>query len=135
MFWLFETVSEITLVTVPLAAFEFVMPGLVPGIDVLSSLKQKRCGWPGHLARRRASRFCPAMTKKAVRRALGRHHPSPGRRIAPVGPEQKVAYAWVENHRGGIGKKRREYVAARRCDGLARRGGANARSVIDRGRP
>jgi hypothetical protein len=39
--WLFEIESEITLATVPLAAFEFVMPGLVPGIHVLSSLKQK----------------------------------------------------------------------------------------------
>jgi hypothetical protein len=39
--WLFEIESEITLAAVPLAAFEFVMPGLVPGIHVLSSLKQK----------------------------------------------------------------------------------------------
>src|ERR1700730_4551201 len=42
-----------------------VMPGLVPGIRVfLSSLKKKSRGWPGHLARRRASRFCPAMTQQ-----------------------------------------------------------------------
>src|SRR3979411_316242 len=42
-----------------------VMPGLVPGIHVfLSSLKKKSCGWPGHLARRRASRFCPAMRQQ-----------------------------------------------------------------------
>jgi hypothetical protein len=25
------------------------MPGLVPGIHVLTSLKQERRGWPGHL--------------------------------------------------------------------------------------
>ena len=41
----------------------FVMPGLVPGIHVfLVPAKLKRRGWPGHPARRRASRFCPAMT-------------------------------------------------------------------------
>ena len=39
--------SEITLTPIPLVAFEFVMPGLVPGIPVLSSLRQKRHGWPG----------------------------------------------------------------------------------------
>jgi len=37
------------------------MPGLVPGIHVLAALEQERRGWPGHPARRRASRFCPAM--------------------------------------------------------------------------
>src|SRR4030088_2819950 len=42
-----------------------VMPGLVPGIHVfLSSLKKKSRGWPVHLARRRASSFCPAMTQQ-----------------------------------------------------------------------
>jgi hypothetical protein len=40
------------------------MPGLVPGIHVLAALEKERRGWPGRLARRRASRFCPAMTKK-----------------------------------------------------------------------
>src|SRR6266702_4937530 len=34
-----------------------VMPGLVPGIHGLSMQVQER-GWPGRLARRRASRFC-----------------------------------------------------------------------------
>jgi hypothetical protein len=48
-----------------LAAFEFVMPGLVPGIHVLSSLKQERRGWPGQAR----------PLKKAVRRALSRHTP------------------------------------------------------------
>src|SRR6266849_8326743 len=38
------------------------MPGLVPGIHVFALSKRVRRGWPGHLARRRASRFCPAMT-------------------------------------------------------------------------
>src|SRR6476661_9953858 len=38
------------------------MPGLVPGIHVLAAPEQERRGWPGHLARRRASRFRPAMT-------------------------------------------------------------------------
>src|SRR5450631_105674 len=53
-----------------------VMPGLVPGIHVLTSLQQERRGWPGHPARRRAEpvigprfartrwRFCPAMTSR-----------------------------------------------------------------------
>jgi len=40
---------------------KLVMPGLVPGIHVLAAFKQERRGWPGRLARRRASRFCPAM--------------------------------------------------------------------------
>src|SRR5664279_4755317 len=31
------------------------MPGLVPGIHVLRAEKQEGRGWPGHLARRRAS--------------------------------------------------------------------------------
>src|SRR5438132_10344040 len=39
---------------------------IVPGIHVLAALKQERRGWPGHLARRRASRFCPAMTKRRI---------------------------------------------------------------------
>jgi len=39
----------------------FVMPGLVPDIHVFAFSRQERRGWPGHLARRRASRFCPAM--------------------------------------------------------------------------
>jgi hypothetical protein len=38
---------------------KLVMAGLVPGIHVLAALKQERRGWPGHLARRRASRFLP----------------------------------------------------------------------------
>jgi hypothetical protein len=46
-------------------AIQLVIPGLVPGIHVLVAVKQERRGWPGHLARRRASRFCPAMTEKA----------------------------------------------------------------------
>jgi hypothetical protein len=46
--------------------FTLVMPGLVPGIHVFLSgfmLKARR-GWPGRLARRRASRFGPAMTER-----------------------------------------------------------------------
>src|SRR4029079_12260787 len=42
---------------------ESVMPGLVPGIHVLGCSTEERRGWPGHPARRRASRFCPGMTK------------------------------------------------------------------------
>src|SRR5882724_11737684 len=38
------------------------MPGLVPGIHVLAAAGKGRHGWPGRLARMRASRFCPAMT-------------------------------------------------------------------------
>src|SRR3982074_1525405 len=42
-----------------------VMARLVPGIHVfLSSLKKKSRGWPGHLARRRASRLCPGTTQQ-----------------------------------------------------------------------
>src|ERR1700682_4091994 len=40
------------------------MPGLVPGIHVFTTRQQERRGWPGHPARRRASRFGPAMTEK-----------------------------------------------------------------------
>ena len=38
------------------------MPGLVPGIHVLKRSREGRRGRPGRLARRRASRFYPAMT-------------------------------------------------------------------------
>src|ERR1700730_8487887 len=38
------------------------MPGLDPGIHQSSSKVSEEDGSPGHLARRRASRFCPAMT-------------------------------------------------------------------------
>src|SRR5580704_16415613 len=43
------------------------MPGLVPGIHVLRCLHEGRRGWPGHPARRRASRFYPAMTTSTRR--------------------------------------------------------------------
>src|SRR6478736_4524951 len=39
-----------------------VMAGLVSAIHVLASYLAKGRGCPGHLARRRASRFCPGMT-------------------------------------------------------------------------
>jgi len=38
----------------------------MPGIDVLTVWRQERRGWPGRLARRRALRFCPAMTKNST---------------------------------------------------------------------
>jgi hypothetical protein len=38
------------------------MPGLDPGIHQSSKEFYEEDGLPGHLARRRASRFCPAMT-------------------------------------------------------------------------
>src|SRR5258705_232307 len=41
----------------------FVMRGLDPRIHHASQDSFKEDGWPGHLAQRRASRFCPAMTK------------------------------------------------------------------------
>src|SRR5450631_3011009 len=44
----------------------FVMAGLVPVIHVILAATPSRRGWPGHLARRRASRFCPAMTMKSI---------------------------------------------------------------------
>src|SRR5215218_4770187 len=40
------------------------MAGLVPAIHVLLSDARLRRGCPGHLARRRASRFCPGMTTR-----------------------------------------------------------------------
>ena len=59
----------------------FVMPGLVPGIHVLSvatcDVSTGRRGWPGHAARRRASRFRPAMTRAgdapSAPELLGKH--------------------------------------------------------------
>src|SRR6266480_2369506 len=48
------------------------MPGLVPGIHVLCLMPEGlRRGWPGHLTRRRASRFCPAMTPRVYFEVLG----------------------------------------------------------------
>src|SRR6266480_7218429 len=48
------------------------MPGLVPGIHVLCLMPEGlRRGWPGHLTRRRASRFCPAMTSRVYFEILG----------------------------------------------------------------
>jgi hypothetical protein len=41
------------------AAKEIVMAGLDPAIDAFLDLKSLGRGCPGHLARRRASRFCP----------------------------------------------------------------------------
>src|SRR5258708_39918692 len=41
------------------------MAGLVPAIHVLLTSRDKGRGCPGHLARRRASRFCPGMTNLA----------------------------------------------------------------------
>src|ERR1700722_17768623 len=49
-----------------LSPTKFVMPGLVPGIHVFCRAEVRR-GWPGHLARRRASRFRPAMTSSSER--------------------------------------------------------------------
>jgi hypothetical protein len=49
------------------------MPGLVPGIHVF--LGCLRRGWPGHLARRRASRFRPAMTATIIRVASEKLRP------------------------------------------------------------
>src|ERR1700731_4831746 len=50
------------------------MPGLIPGIHVLQRSMQGRRGWPGHPARRRASRCYPAMTaSKASQSTDGRH--------------------------------------------------------------
>src|SRR6266851_2526080 len=50
------------------------MPGLVPGIHVLQRSMKGRRGWPGHLARRRASRCYPAMTaSKTSQSTDGRH--------------------------------------------------------------
>src|SRR5713226_1858395 len=50
------------------------MPGLVPGIHVLQRSMKGRRGWPGHLARRRASRFYPVMTaSKTSQSTDGRH--------------------------------------------------------------
>ena len=47
-----------------------VMPGLVPGIHVFTPIEQERRGWPGRQARRRASRFCPAMTESMGEQAF-----------------------------------------------------------------
>src|ERR1700732_936938 len=38
---------------------------LCPGHLRLALTQRRRRGWPGHLARRGASRFCPALTKRA----------------------------------------------------------------------
>jgi hypothetical protein len=45
-----------------------VMPGLVPGIHAFTAanLLRPRRGWPGLIARRRASRFCSAKTRFAL---------------------------------------------------------------------
>src|ERR1700742_1230496 len=43
-----------------------VMPGLAPGIHVLKRSLTGRRGWPGHLVQRRASRFCPARTRRQL---------------------------------------------------------------------
>jgi hypothetical protein len=34
-------------------AYNVVMPGLVPGIHVLTALQQEKRGWPGHLGETR----------------------------------------------------------------------------------
>ena len=43
-----------------------VMVGLVPAIHVFTSTHAQRRECPGHLARRRASRFCPGMTPSLI---------------------------------------------------------------------
>src|SRR3979411_2104660 len=47
---------------------KLVMPGLVPGIHVLSALKQERRGWPGKASGSDAvlRTAMPAMTKKRI---------------------------------------------------------------------
>src|SRR5216683_4741157 len=46
------------------------MAGLVPAIHVFDIRRQERRGCPGHLARRRASRFCPGMTVLKPKRQM-----------------------------------------------------------------
>src|SRR6266576_3042972 len=47
----------------PVASAELVIRGLDPAYPSTSEKPCEEDGWPGHLARRRASRYCPAMTK------------------------------------------------------------------------
>jgi hypothetical protein len=49
--------------TEPVLSIGFVMAGLDPAIHVFRAATHLRRGCPGHLARRRASRFCPGMKK------------------------------------------------------------------------
>jgi len=46
------------------AGFSFVMPGLVPGIHAFPMARGSKTWMAGTYARRRASRFSPAMTRK-----------------------------------------------------------------------
>src|ERR1700681_3923033 len=57
------------------------MAGLVPAIHALLVWTQARRGCPGHLARRRASRFCPGMT---ATNAFPCSCTSPAKRLAPA---------------------------------------------------
>src|SRR5450631_4226340 len=47
------------------ACADYVNLSAMPGIHVFATGRREKIrGWPGHLARRRASRFCPAMTQE-----------------------------------------------------------------------
>ena len=49
---------------------DYVNLSAIPGIHVFLGCSIIR-GWPGHLARRRASRFCPAMTSGVISQLRG----------------------------------------------------------------
>src|SRR3954465_8510703 len=69
------------------------MPGLVPGIHVFTTAPRARRGWPGHLARRRASRFCPAMT---------RNHMSIFSKISTAADERSTRLAGIAPMLAGV---------------------------------
>src|SRR5437773_5697810 len=86
----------------------FVMAGLVPAIHVCKTLPQRR-GCPARLARRRAARFWPGMTKRTVSMT-----PSLASRIALVtGASRGLGYATAR----ALAKRGAHVVAVARTQG------------------
>jgi ribosome-binding factor A len=72
------------------------MPGLVPGIHDLKRHQLERRGWPGHLARRRTSRFCLGHDELHLRKTTmpGHHKKS----SAPGGSQRQLRVGETVRH-------------------------------------